>query len=128
MILHIATREQWEKAILLGDYRDQSLDDEGFIHCSDLQQILHSANLHYLGRSNLLLLCISADALKAPLVYEDSYNKGEEFPHIYGPLNLDAVLYIFEFPANDDGLFSLPDNFRDKCRQIEDAVGFIEAA
>ena len=63
----------------------------------------------------------------SPLVYEDSYGKGEVFPHIYGSLNLDAIIHIFEFPANDDGMFSLPDDFHDKCRQLEETASRIEA-
>ncbi len=116
MILHITTHKQWGEAILLGTYRASSLEDEGFIHCSTPQQILRSANEHYRGQLDLLLLCISSNSLKAPLVYEDSYNKGEDFPHIYGSLNLDSVSHVFDFPTNKDGLFSLPDDFHDQCR------------
>lgn len=123
MILHITTRKQWEEANLLGTYRNKSLEDEGFIHCSDPRQILRSANEYYRGQPELLLLCISSSLLKAPLVYEDSYNKGEKFPHIYGLLNVDAVLHVFDLPANKDGLFCLPEDFHDRCRQYEDTRG-----
>ena len=116
MILHITTRSQWEKAISLGIYCDSSLEDEGFIHCSTQKQILRSANEYYHGQSDLLLLCISASKVEAPIVYEDSYKKGEFFPHIYGTLNLDAVIHAFDFPPNRDGSFSLPDDFRGQCQ------------
>ena len=111
MILHITTRKQWDKAISEGIYTDSSLEEEGFIHCSTEQQILESANRYYHGRSDLLLLCISSSKIKAPILYEDSYQKGEVYPHIYGSLNLDAVLQTFDFPANSDGSFTLPDDF-----------------
>jgi len=111
MILHITTRKQWEDARLLGIYKDSSLADEGFIHCSTQAQILRSANEYYQGQSNLLLLCISASKVKAPILFEDSYQKGESFPHIYGSLNLDAVVREIDFPTNADGTFSLPEDF-----------------
>jgi uncharacterized protein (DUF952 family) len=116
MILHITTRKQWEEAISLGIYTDSSLVEEGFIHCSTQQQILRSANRYYHGRSDLLLLCIALSKIEAPIIFEDSYQKGEAYPHIYGSLNLDAVMYAFEFPTNTDGSFSLLDDF---CDQFE---------
>ena len=115
MILHITTRSQWEKAILLGTYYNSSLEEEGFIHCSTQQQILRSASEYYHGQSDLLLLCISSSKVKPPVVYEDSYKKGAAYPHIYGSLNLDAVMHVFDFPTNTDGSFSLPDDFRSRC-------------
>ena len=114
MILHITIRKQWEEAISLGIYTDSSLAKEGFIHCSTQQQILRSANRYYHGRSDLLLLCISLNKIKAPIIFEDSYQKGEAYPHIYGSFNLDAVIHAFDFPTNTDGSFSLPDDFRDQ--------------
>lgn len=115
MIFHITIRIQWEKAILLGSYCASSLEDEGFIHCSTQQQILQSANNYYHGQSDLLLLCISSSKVEAPIVYEDSYKKGSAYPHIYGSLNLDAVMGVFDFPTNTDGSFSLPDDFHRQC-------------
>ena len=112
MILHITTRKQWEDANLIGTYSDSSLEDEGFIHCSTQAQILRTANSYYHGRSGLLLLCISSSRVKAPIVFEDSYQKGESYPHIYGPLNLDAVVAVFDFPADRNGLFILPDDMQ----------------
>jgi len=123
MILHITTHEQWGKSEKLGLYLDKSLLDEGFIHCSLPEQIIRTANKHYFGQDNLLLLCISPGLLKAPLIYEDSYGSGEEFPHIYGVLNLEAVLHVIDFPVNDDGSFTLPDAIKDLCNQVEAEIG-----
>lgn len=108
MILHITTREQWAEGLDKGLYRSPSLKNEGFIHCSKPEQIIRTANEHYSGCTGLVLLCIWTDALVSPLVLEDSYAKGEAFPHIYGPLNLDAVRRVYDFPSCEDGLFTLP--------------------
>ncbi len=122
MILHITTRPQWEDALSHGVYQHPSLFDEGFIHCSTAGQIVCTANRYYCGQSNLVLLCIRSNRLKAALVYEDSYSRGEEFPHIYGPLNLNAVSHVLDFPANKDGTFTLPGDFPKQCGEIEEPV------
>ncbi len=111
MILHITTHEQWREALFLGVYHAASQEDEGFIHCSTEEQILQSANAYYHGQTDLLLLCISSNKVEAPILFEDSYQKGAYYPHIYGSLNLDAVVQTFDFPPNNDGSFTLPDNF-----------------
>ena len=108
MLLHIAHRLDWEAAQAAGDYRADSLTAEGFIHCSTTEQVLGPANEFYRGRGDLVLLVIDPARLAAELVYEDSYDSGTAFPHIYGPLNLDAVTSVVPFPPRSDGLFELP--------------------
>ncbi|MFZ1398344.1 MAG: DUF952 domain-containing protein [Candidatus Promineifilaceae bacterium] len=107
-ILHITTENEWQTAVAAGQYRADSLESEGFIHCSTIQQVLMPANQMYAGRSDLILLTIDPAKLTAKLVYEDCYETGHQFPHIYGPLNLDAVTGFVAFPPNPDGTFSLP--------------------
>ncbi len=108
MILHITTRADWEGAQALGDYRLDTLTTEGFIHCSTPEQVLGPANEFYKGQADLVLLVIDPARLLADLVYEDSYDSGTAFPHIYGPLNLDAVTRVIPFPPLSDGTFVLP--------------------
>ncbi len=108
MILHITARADWEGAQALGDYRLDTLTTEGFIHCSTPEQVLGPANALYRGRDDLVLLVIEPARLAADLVYEDCYEAGQPFPHIYGPLNLDAVSRVVPFPPLPDGTFSLP--------------------
>jgi uncharacterized protein (DUF952 family) len=108
MILHITAREEWEAARSLGEYRADTLPVEGFIHCSTLAQVLIPANERYRGRADLVLLVIDPARLAAELVYEDCYETGVAFPHLYGPLNLDAVVRVVPFPPGPDGNFTLP--------------------
>ena len=108
MILHITTRDDWEAAQAKGDYRLNTLATEGFIHCSTPQQVLGPANEFYRGRSDLVLLVIDPARLEAKLIYEDLYEAGFLFPHIYGPLNLDAVINVLPFPMRTDGTFEMP--------------------
>ncbi|KAA3655901.1 MAG: DUF952 domain-containing protein [Chloroflexi bacterium] len=108
IILHITTKAGWQTAVSAQAYRDNSLDAEGFIHCSTPAQVLFPANAIFQGQHNLILLCIDPDKLTHQLVYEDCYESGIEFPHLYGPLNMDAVVDVVDFPPNEDGTFSLP--------------------
>ena len=106
--MHITTRDEWEQAQATGEYSVDSLKNEGFIHCSTPQQVLGPANALYHGRHGLILLLIDPDRVGARIVYEDCYQSGQAFPHIYGPLNADAVVQVVDFPPNDDGTFALP--------------------
>ena len=109
IILHITTQDAWQTAVAIGEYHADSLVSEGFIHCSTAEQVLMPANQLYPGQTELILLTINPANLTAELIYEDCYETGHQFPHIYGPLNLDAVTGFIEFPPNPDGTFSLPD-------------------
>lgn len=107
-ILHITRRVDWETAVANPPYRADSLETEGFIHCSTLAQVLGPANDFYRGQAGLILLVIDADKTTPEIVYEDCYESGQQFPHIYGPLNVAAVIQVVDFPPNADGSFSLP--------------------
>lgn len=107
MIFHITYREQWEQAKVSGSYQSDTLDTEGFIHCSTFVQVVNTANRYFQSQTGLLLLCIDVDKVQAEIKYGgvEDYNL---FPHIYGRLNLDAVVKIIAFEPGMDGLFKLP--------------------
>lgn len=107
MILHIIENEDWFKAKELGIYMPPSLKTEGFIHCSTFEQALEVANLFFEGHKNLLILCIDPTKLESNYVYEDLIQSGKLYPHIYGPLNLDSVIKVVEFPLGSNGKFSV---------------------
>ncbi len=113
MILHILSRSQWEFARRGTDYRPPSLTAEGFIHCSTIAQVIDTANLFYRGQGDLLVLRIDERKLTARLAFEAPADSADArsralFPHIYGPLNLDAVIGAIELPCDADGSFRLP--------------------
>ncbi|EKQ69032.1 hypothetical protein OsccyDRAFT_1639 [Leptolyngbyaceae cyanobacterium JSC-12] len=107
LVFHITPRSHWQQAQPLGEYQATSLDSEGFIHCSTASQVVRVANLFYQGQTDLVLLCIDVDRVQPELRY-DVVETGEQFPHIYGALNLDAVVQVVEFEPNADGWFELP--------------------
>lgn len=109
VILHITTRAAWDQATQAGAYRADSLDAEGFIHCSTPAQVIPVANAFYRGQKDLVLLCIAPDKVHAEIRYESPVpGAAEPFPHLYGPLNLDAVVKVIDFPPGADGVFTLP--------------------
>ena len=89
-IYHLALPGDW--AASTDEYRASSLDEEGFIHCSTADQVAAVARRFFMDQNDLILLKIEPAALGETLVYEDSYDLGEEFPHIYGPLPTTAVV------------------------------------
>ncbi len=114
IILHIISKKDWEKAQKEGGYTPPSLASEGFIHCSTKEQTADTANLFFKGQTDLLLLSIDTLQLESPLVFEapagmpNDENRAGKFPHIYGHLNLNAVVKVSSFPMNTDGIFELP--------------------
>ena len=107
VILHITRREDWERAKRIGQYKADTLDTQGFIHCSLPRQILGVANSIYKGKRGLVLLCIDAQRLSAEVRYEEA-ESGDNYPHIYGPLNADSVIEAIDFEPDEEGLFTLP--------------------
>src|SRR5687768_12035626 len=94
IIYHIATTEDWKLANLNGWYEASSLTSEGFIHCSTKEQVKGVLERYFNERTDLLKLVIDTSKLQAPLKFELAPSIQEEFPHIYGLLNLDAVIGV----------------------------------
>jgi uncharacterized protein (DUF952 family) len=113
-VYHIVPREDWEAAQAKGEYRPASVDAQGFVHCSTRAQVVQTANDNSRGEDGLVLLCIDTVTLASVLRYEQGdmpeHNPQEHelFPHIYGPLSLEAVTRVLPFPCRADGSFSLP--------------------
>ena len=116
MIYHITSRRAWQEAQQPGEYRAESLESEGFIHCSTRTQVLPVAENFYKGQVGNVLLIIDPSLLTSELRWESPSGggpppgvpEGEPFPHIYGPINLDAVAKVYDLETNPDGSYKLP--------------------
>jgi uncharacterized protein (DUF952 family) len=106
-ILHITPAERWTKAKNLGTYRSDSLATEGFIHCSTLAQVIGSANRFFKDLTDLVILVIDIDRVTPEIRYEGA-DPNNLFPHIYGELNIDAVVRVIDLELDTNGLFVLP--------------------
>lgn len=116
-IYHVALPDDWERAVATGVYgvstRGRSLDEEGFIHCSYRHQVEAIANRFYADVPDVILLEIDRSALNVPVIDEsvdDIDEVGEQFPHVYGPLPLHAVVDTRPWERDADGRYTLADD------------------
>lgn len=110
-ILHFCGRDAWSAAQADGEYRGDTLDTEGFIHCSTAAQVHVPANAIARGRTDLVLLEIDPDRLNVALRWEpgDPGDPGSmRFPHVYGPIPVGAVVAVHDFPPGSDGTLTAP--------------------
>ncbi len=108
LILHITTAPEWAAAQEAGEYRAPSLETEGFIHCSTPAQVVHVADWFYRDVPDLVLLCIDPAELTSEVMWESSADAfAGEFPHVYGPIALDAVRAALPWRRGEEG-FTVP--------------------
>jgi uncharacterized protein (DUF952 family) len=107
IIFHITNVEAWSKAKTAGVYAPEAFPAEGFIHCSTQDQVIQVANIRFRGQTGLVLLSIDTNKVTAPIVYENLEGGQQMFPHIYGELNIDAVVEVSEFNPDSGGFFHL---------------------
>lgn len=108
LIYHILPRVDWAAAQVAGSYRPASLASQGFIHFSRVEQVLQVAGNFYQDAGDLLLLTVAAEKVKGEIRYEDLLGEGQRFPHLYGPLELSAVVAVDVFDKDATGVFRLP--------------------
>ncbi|OTY49163.1 hypothetical protein BK748_28180 [Bacillus thuringiensis serovar graciosensis] len=107
MITKVITKRNWEIAKINGEINEASLKEEGFIHCSFLEQALKVAGKYFGHEEDVLLLTIDPILLKAETKYELASN-GQEYPHVYGAINIDAIIDVVPF-LKEKGVFILPE-------------------
>jgi len=93
-IYHVVLPEVWDnfQGVL---YEAESLGSEGFIHCSFAEQLDGVLRRYYSSAPRVKILEIDPAKLVSKLVVEPSTG-GESYPHIYGPINRDAVVAVEE--------------------------------
>lgn len=113
IIYHLAFRSDWEAGLAAGEYQAPSLAGEGFNHASgDEEQMLRVAARLFAGRTDLLALDVDTERLgeDSPVIREPA-RSGEMYPHVYGPINPDAVVRVRALipDAADPAAFTLAD-------------------
>ena len=111
-LLHITERSAWSAATSTGEYRlstrGVTLEQEGFIHCSLPHQLRWVAETFYADPGDLVVLVIDSDLVVAPVRFEAPGPGADEFPHIYGPLPVAAVVRVIDVSRDAAGEFVLP--------------------
>ncbi|BEP13113.1 DUF952 domain-containing protein [Acidothermaceae bacterium B102] len=111
MIYHLSTPAEWAEAQPAGDYtsssRDRTLAEEGFIHCSRADQVAGVLERYYVGAGPLLLLTVDPELLTSPW-QDDEIAPGVFYPHVYGPINVAAVVAVTPLAPAPDGSYEVP--------------------
>lgn len=104
-IYHITEKSVWREAASRGVYDYCGLKTEGFIHCSTWEQTLKTANKYFQDKEDLIVLKIHTPNIKAEIRFENTTGGNELFPHLYGPIDLEAVVGFYEFNRTHAGKF-----------------------
>lgn len=98
MIYHIVTSSYWAKFESTSEYISETLDVEKFIHCSRKEQLAGVLERFFAGVNNLLVVEIDESKLTSCLLYEAVPDSDETFPHIFGPINKEAIVEVHHWP------------------------------
>jgi len=110
-IVITSTPELWEEAQKTGEYTrstiDSTLDEVGFIHATNPDQTIAMLNRHFTERDDILLLVVDISKVKPEVKFEAPLSgSGGIYPHIYGPLNVDAVIDTYTPTKDSSGKFT----------------------
>jgi uncharacterized protein (DUF952 family) len=105
-LIHVTTQEAWEEAGRSGRYSPPGFDREGFIHCCSRSQLEQVLGDHFAAQDEVLLLVLERSLISADLRYERAA-KGDNYPHIYGPIEPKAVMQSLS-ASRVDGKWQLP--------------------
>lgn len=100
-LYHIAERQRWSDGSESGSYNPASMDVDGFIHCSFERQVQRSLDKFFSSQGAVVVLEIDPGLLKSEVRVEPA--DGDEFPHIYGAINVDAVVATKLLVRGDEG-------------------------
>jgi uncharacterized protein (DUF952 family) len=111
MIYRIAAIEDWKQAEETGYFQSADLAADGFIHCCSVEQIAKVANAFYTSRTDLVLLEIDESLLDVPVKWEGLPHSSELFPHVYGPIDRQAIVRQMGLQPDSNGHFGLTATF-----------------
>ena len=106
-IFKIVPRVEWERAGALyeGSAHDRA---DGFLHFSTRPQLPETLRRYYAGQDDLMLVAVNAEILGAALRWEHAPSRGEDFPHLYGPLPRASVIWAKALRRQPNGAFLIP--------------------
>jgi uncharacterized protein (DUF952 family) len=109
ILYHLCRSDEWQIARANGRYDGSSQDlADGFIHFSTGRQVEDSARRHRAGQTGLVLIIVDSASLDDAKLRWEPATGGQLFPHLYGPLDLSAVLEVRDLPLGADGAHQFP--------------------
>jgi len=109
LIYKIAHAQDWAAAERAGRFDGSAHDKaDGFMHFSTGPQLAETLRLYYAGQDNLVLAAVEAEALGDALKWEHAPSRGEDFPHLFAPLQLSAVKWTHRLKRDAAGAVVLP--------------------
>ena len=102
VVFKICLDSEWQEAVNKGVYTGSALDlRDGFIHLSSSDQVIETAQLHFMNISDLLLVAVDPAGLD--IRYEESRN-GQMFPHLFSDLPVSAAVNVQPISMDADGV------------------------
>lgn len=114
VLVRLCSEQEWSSARDRGWFPPESAgpEAEAFVHLSTIEQVHLPANRLYHGRTDMMLLYVDGSALDAPVRWEPGVPTDPQsmlFPHLYGPLPVDAVIRVVPYQPAADGSFPAAD-------------------
>ena len=104
MIIHCMKKEAWKQAKNKEYWGEDDIRRYGFIHCSTVPYLWRVLPGFEDTEEDMVLLCIDERKLVSELLYEDDESyKGRYYPHVYGPINRDAVVVVLDYLKDHNG-------------------------
>lgn len=114
-IRHLVRASEWQAWPTTEPFRPDGFERDGFMHCTAEPEILLQVanNVFKETPGEFLVLVIDPARVRAPVKFEAPVPPPPEshplarhlFPHIYGPLNQDAVVSLHPARRAEDGTF-----------------------
>jgi uncharacterized protein (DUF952 family) len=101
----LSSQAEYQQSLNEGTLTRDSLKSEGFIHATPRSQLTRLANKYYKDKVQPLILVVDKTLILPEVKWEPA--TGGLYPHIYGPLNMNAVTAIEEISLNENGSFCL---------------------
>lgn len=103
VILHCIEKKKWEEVKHFDSFGKEQIELEGFIHCSPVEYFWRVAADFRSIEEELVLLCIETEKVNAIIKWEDGDNCGRAYPHVYGEINMNAVIDVLEYRKDNEG-------------------------
>jgi uncharacterized protein (DUF952 family) len=103
LIFKIVHASEWagaqEAQVYYGSAKDKA---DGFLHLSTATQLRETLERYYAGVNDLVLVAVDSEAVANDLKWEHAPSRGEDFPHLFAPLPLAAVMWARPLQHDDD--------------------------